>query len=481
MYLIKRSELYYYILLILLILAGCHSLSPKLPGPVIIPESYNMDRDTISIGFLPRKNFFTDTNLVKLIDTAVKYNFDLQRAIQRIEIARANLRLSKGRFLPGIAPGISAGVDKYGDYTMNGVGNFDSNLSPNLSNDQRIPDPTPDYFIGLRSAWEISLWGNFRNQKKAAYARFLSSETGKHLVTTTLVSEIAALYYDLLALDNELLTIRNNIILQQTALEMIKVMKEGARANELAVRQFQAQLLDTQGLEVSKQQDIIRSENKINLLLGRFPQPIIRGKPIREQIFPANTKAGLPSSLLNRRPDIRQAELELTAAHADVKAARAAFFPTLTISAYSGFNSFKTPLLFTTPASLAYGALTGLTAPLFNRNLLSSNFRRGKAEQMDAYYAYQKTIVTGFQEVVTNLNGIKNYEKIYNLKEQEVENLLKAVTVSKDLYMTGYATYLEVITAQKSVLQAELELSEVKKDQFISLIELYRSLGGGWQ
>lgn len=464
------------------LLSGCNALKPVvMPDGLKVPVTFEGEKDSTGVAFMSRKDFFKDTNLVKLIDTALKYNFDMLRAVQRIEIARAFLSMSRGKFLPGLSAAGSAGIDKYGDYTMNGVGNYDSNLSPNVTDKKRIPNPTPDFFLGLRSSWEIGLWGNFRNLKRASYSRFLSSQKGRHLVMTTLVTDIANLYYHLLALDNELLTIRKNIKLQQTALEMIRIMKEGARANELAVRQFKAQMLDTQGLEAKKEQDLVRAENQLNLLMGRFPQTIVRGRPIREQELPKYASTGVPSAMLVNRPDIQQAELELTAARADVKAARAAFFPSLTISAYGGLNAFTSSLLFTTPASLAYGAAGGLIAPLFNRNVIRSSYRRTKAEQLDAYYVYQKTVVMGFQEVVTSLNGIRNYEKVYSLKEEEVENLFNAVTVSKDLFMTGYASYLEVITAQKYVLDAELELSEAKKEQFLYFIELYRSLGGGWE
>ncbi|MBC7389543.1 MAG: TolC family protein, partial [Opitutaceae bacterium] len=300
-------------------------------------------------------------------------------------------------------------------------------------------------------------------------------------IITSLVADIATLYYELLALDNELLTIRKNLDLQQKAMNTIQDLKIGGKANELAVKQFEAQFLDTKGLEVQIQQNIIKAENILNVLLGSFPKKIVRGLPIRDQSLPDQATAGIPSLMLVRRPDVRQAEFELVASKSDVKLARAAFLPSLTIGAYGGFNAFKAPLLFSNPASLAYGAISGLTMPLLNRSLIRSNYKKSVAYQLDSYYAYQKTILNGFQEVVTSLNGIKNYELIYLIKEEEVDALLKAVIASKDLFEAGYATYLEVITAQKLVLKAELELSEAKKNQFNTVIELYRSLGGGWE
>ncbi len=469
--------------LLCIFLNSCNVFKPVVgKAGHAMPDKFVSGQDSSnSIGFIPRGLFFTDSNLIHLIDTALTYNLDLQRALQRMQYANAGNLYAKGRYLPTINAGVGVGVDKFGKYTMNGVGNFDSNLSPNLTNDQIIPDPYRDLFAGVRSSWEISLWGNNKNLKKAAKARFLSSEVGKNLIITTLVAEIATLYYDLLALDNELVTIRKNLDLQEKAMNTIHDLKNGGKANELAVKQFEAQFLDTKALEVHIQQEIIKTENILNVLLGSFPKKIIRGLPIRNQLLPEQTATGIPSSMLVRRPDIRQAELELTAAKSDLKLARAAFLPSLIIGAYGGFNAFKAPLLFSSPASLVYGAISGITMPLINRTAIKSNYRKSIAYQLDTYYAYQKTILSGFQEVVTSLNGIKNYELVYQIKEEEVEALLKAVIASKDLFEAGFASYLEVITAQKSVLKAELELTEAKKVQFHSVIELYRSLGGGWE
>jgi outer membrane protein TolC len=258
-------------------------------------------------------------------------------------------------------------------------------------------------------------------------------------------------------------------------------MKEAGRSNELAVKQFEAQLLDTRSIELELEQEIIGVENKLNFLLARFPQPIKRGLPIREQKFPDRIQAGIPSQLLAQRPDIVQAEFELQAAKADVRVARAAFFPTHNLAAYAGYNSFKPELLLKSPESIALGALGGLSAPLWNQRLIRSNYRRYNSQQFNAFYNYQKLIVNSVQEVVTTMNGIENYNKIYYLKQQQTEALYEAVAASKELFVAGKASYLEVISAQEKVLHSELEWSEVRKRQFISLIDLYKALGGGWQ
>ncbi len=467
---------------IIILTASCTALRKSiLPNMVNLPSNYtSTERENKNDSLLSPKDFFSDTCLVALIDLALTNNFDLLRAVQRIEYAKANYLVTKAAFLPSLNGSARAGVDKFSKNTMNGLGNFDTNLSPNISSENRIPNPTPDYFLSLTTSWELGLWGKYRNYRKSGYNRLLASEKGKHLVQTAIIAEVATLYYRLLALDAELEIINRNLILQQTAVDNIDILKQGARANELAVQQFTAQLLDTKALFSMKKQEIIHTENLLNVLLGRFPSKITRGQNIIAQSIPKEIYTGIPTNLLYQRPDIRQAELSLAATSADVAVARAGFFPSLTLNGYAGYNSFNSSLLFA-PASVAYGAMAGLIAPMFNKNQIKANYRRSRAEQMDAFYAYQKAVVTGYQEVVTNLKGIENYQIVYNLKAQEVEALNKAVSASNDLFFAGSASYLDVITARKYVLQTELDLTNTKKEQFLYMIDLYRALGGGWQ
>jgi multidrug efflux system outer membrane protein len=456
--------------LILVFISSCKiSTPPPLPVVTEMPDTYTGDRDTTTDGTIRWQEFFTDPHLIELIEIALQNNLDLLTAIQRVEIARANFTIREGAFFPSLS-----GVGS------TNLGNVNQNMVGNASQDQRVNNIREEYFLGLQSSWEADIWSKLKNQKKAAWSRFLASEKGKHLVTTSLVAEIARLYYELLAVDNELEVVRKNIDFQEIAVEIIKIQKMGGRATELAVQQFTAQLLSTKALEKEKEQRLIELETELNLLMGRYPEPIIRDKDISELPLPESVHEGIPSTLLLNRPDIQQAELELMASEADLQAARAAFLPSLTISPYVGLNAIKTSILFQTPESLAVGMLGGVTAPIFNKKRIRADFNRSVAERAEAFYAYQRTIITGYGEVVNNMRGIDNLEQIYELKEQEVQVLLNAVSTSNVLFTSGYATYLEVITAQKSVLEAELELANIKKGIFHSVIGLYRALGGGW-
>ncbi|WP_240773441.1 TolC family protein [Pontibacter sp. SGAir0037] len=444
---------------------------PPLPSLSQMPASFNGNTDTTSIGNIHWKDFFEDKHLLSLIDTALKNNPDLLAAVQRIEVARADLAIARGAMLPSVDARFRSRSGNIYNNLLNGT----------INGDRNTVTQTENYFLGLQSTWEIDLWGKLKNRRKAAFARFMASEKGQQLLTTTLVAEVAQLYYDLLGLDNELEAIEKNIALQENALEIIKIQKIGGRATELAVQQFHAQLLRTRSLGLEKRQQIIEVENQLNLVLGRYPQPITRGESILLQHLPKVISAGVPSDLLLRRPDIQQAELELLAADADVESARAAFLPSFTITPYAGVHTRSLPAIFNTPESLVLGFLGGITAPIFMNGQIRADFARSSAINKEAFYNYQKHILTAYQEVASNLQKVENYKNVYALREEEAEVLTSAVSTSNDLFMAGYASYLEVITAQGSVLEAELSKANTRKEIFLALIDLYRSLGGGWQ
>ena len=457
---------------IILLASSCKVADlPQLPSADPLPLTFDGDADTISMGDLIWEDFFNDPYLLTLIDTALNNNLDLQVASQRIELAQADYLRSKGALLPSLEGRVAANV-----------GRIANNNDP--GGDQSVADRRNGlgqvYFVGFRSSWEADLWGKLRRRREADYARFLASEKGRHLVITSLVSEVARLYYELLGLDNELETILKNVEFQEVALQMVKIQKIGGRATELAVQQFQAQLLRTQSLGYEKRQRIIEVENQLNLLLGRFPQPIARGTSILEQNLPKVVRAGVPSSLLRRRPDVRQAEFRLAAMQADVEAARAEFFPSLVLEPYAGVDVDRLSALIN-PEAMVIGAFAGLTAPIFNKNRIRANYDRATAETMIAAYEYQQSVLDAYQEVLSNLKRVENYREVYKLRKEEAEVLTAAVSTSNDLFAAGYATYLEVITAQARVLEAELSVTNTRQEIFVTAIDLYRSLGGGWR
>ncbi len=445
-----------------------------------LPAKYAVRADSSNVAQINWKQFFKDSTLIGLIDTALANNLDLQMAYQRINVARSNVKFSKGLSAPFIKGAASVGQQNYGDYTQEGVGNYDTNFSKNVTEDQHMAPDLKDFAIGLQTSWELDVWGKLRNKRKAATGKYLSSVEGKNWVITNLIAEIATTFYELLALDYELEIINETIILQTNQLSIVITQKEAGRANELAVKQFEAQMLHSKGLQIEVSQKIIEAENKLNYLMGRYPQYITRDVKHFTSTTPTEVTIGIPSDLLSNRPDIKQAEYELTASKANVKSAKAAFYPSFTISGALGFHSFN-PDFFISPQAVVYNIFGGLVAPLINQSAIKASFRSAKAEQLQAMYNYQKVILNGYIEVYNQMVYINNLNKIYMLKNHEVEVLTTSIETASELFLTGRATYLEIIVTRSAALQSRLELINIKKRQFNSVVQIYKALGGGWK
>jgi multidrug efflux system outer membrane protein len=461
---------------------GCSA--PKLSSVKEIkplPDAYEakMPIDSNNVARLHFSDFFQDPDLIALINKVLTNNLDNKISSERIKIATAYLEARQGALLPSVTAGLRASGTHYGKHTMEGVGNFDTNLSPNIDNSQQIPTfITPDYWLGLSASWEIDLWGKLNSLKGAAMERFLATQQGKDLLNAALVTHTATLYYELVMLDKEVSILNQNIKLQEKALEVVKIHKEVGRATELAVQQFDAQLSNTKASLYSIKQEIVATENKLLELTGSYTGAIKRGASIDTRSIQYLAQHGNPNQLLEYRPDIRMSYHELAASHADAKAARAAFFPSLTIGAFAGFNSFNAEQLFN-PTSIAYQLIGGLTAPVFQKRQLKAGFKVATAEQEIAFLNYQKTVNGAFQEVKTLLSYIANNQQILTEKRKEVSALDKGLHVSQDLYVNAYATYLEIIAAQKSKINAEMDLIKTERNHVNILIQLYKALGGG--
>lgn len=442
-----------------------------------VPESYGNASDTTNMGTKPWKSFFKDKNLVDLIDTALQNNQELKITLQEIEIAKNDIRVRKGALLPTVGLRAGTGVEKVGRYTSQGAGDATTEIKPGME----TPDPLTDFSLAAYANWEVDIWKKLRNSKKAAVSRYLSSIEGKKFVQTNLIAEVADSYYELLSLDNQLAVIQQNIKLQNNALDIVKVQKEAARTTELAVQKFQAEVLASQSMEFETLQKIKETENRINFLLGRYPQEIKRDQSNFLSMQPVGVNSGIPSQLLDNRPDVKQAELELAAAKLDVKTARAEFYPSLDISASYGLQAFKSSYLFTFPESVLYSLAGDITAPLINRNAIKAEFNNANARQLQAMYNYERTVLNAYLEVSNQLSKITNLDKSYTLKSQQVEALNKSIDVAGDLFKSARADYFEVLMTQRDALESKLELIETKQEQLNASIHVYRDLGGGWK
>lgn len=463
---------------VLLVINGCKlSKSSETTNSNKIPETYDGKKDSLNIANYSWKEFYKDPNLVELIDLALKNNIDVAIALQKIEMMRAHVGKAKGDLFPNLGFNLGSSMRRFGLYTMDGAGNISTDITPG----QIVPVNLPDYYIGLQTTWEVDIWGKLRNKKKSAFLKYLSSVEGKNLVITNLIADLVSNYYELLALDNKLEIIKETIQIQESAFELVSVQKKAAEANELAVKQIKAQLLNTKAIEYDIVKQTIAVENQINFILNRFPQTIKRQKDIFNQTHNYSKEIGNPLDLLTNRPDIKQAELDMIASKADLKSAKAAFFPALTINGAYGYQAFQTGYLFNTPQSIAYSFLGNLLTPLLNRNNIKSEYKIASAAQKQAYLEYQKAILNGFNEVYFQLKNMENLNKMVELKTEEVSVLSEAIEVSFDLYKTGRADYIEVLTSQRSALSSKMELVDLKQQQFRSKIDLYKVLGGGWK
>lgn len=465
------------LVLICLAYAAC-----KIPQVAIrnenknVPGAFNDSKDTLNAATIKWRQFFNDKYLVDLIDTALQNNQELNLTLQEIEIAKNEVRAKKGEILPSVGYRAGAGLEKVGLYTSQGAGDASADITPG----KKVPEVLPDYQVGITANWEADIWHKLRNAKKAATMRYLSTVEGKNFVVTNLIAEVANSYYELLAFDNQLDIVKKNITLQSNALELMKIQKQATRVTELAVRKFEAEVYNSKSLEFSIQQNITETQNRINFLLGRYPQPIKRNRESFNDLIPTLVKVGIPSQLLANRADIKQAELGIASAKLDVKVAKAQFYPSFGISATLGFQAFNPSYLVRAPESLLYSLAGDLAGPLINKNAIKASYLTANAKQIQAVYTYEKTILNGYIETANQLSNINNLEKTYNLKAKQVEALTQSVEISNDLFRSARADYFEVLMTQRDALASKLELIETKKQQLNAVVNIYQALGGGW-
>ena len=474
-----KNKIYKYLL------GGCVCLgctACKIPALIeknedkTVPANYYNSQDTINSAKLNWKEYFSDPNLTALIDTALKNNQELNITLQEIEIARNEIRARKGEYLPFVGIKAGAGVEKVARYTSRGAMEANTEIKPG----KEMPEPLADFDLAVQATWEIDAWHKLHNAKKAAVNRYLSTVEGKNFVITNLIAEIANSYYELLALDNQLDIVKKNIDIQNNALEIVKLQKEATRVTELAVKKFEAEVLNTKSLRYDILQQITETENRINFLLGRQPQPVLRNAQAFNAFVPNAVHAGVPSQLLANRPDIKQAELDLAAAKLDVKVAKAQFYPSLGISASVGYQAFNPSYLFRTPESVLYSLAGDLVAPLVNKNAIKATYYNANAKQIQAVYNYERTILNAYFEVANQLAKINNLEKSYDLKAKQVEALTQSIDISNDLFRSARADYMEVLLTQRDALESKFELVETKKKQMNAIVNIYQALGGGW-
>lgn len=478
-----RNNKYFILIALSFSISACKApVATVVSGDIetTVPQNFgeNLAIDsTNNEAITPWREFFTDQALVSLIEEGLHNNKDLLITLQEVEIAKSEVAAKRGNMAPTVGYNIGAGLSKAGRYTSEGAGDATTEIKPG----KEMPDPLADFQGGFTLDWEVDIWNKLRTEKKSAVMRYLSTVEGKNFVLSSLIAEIATKYYELLSLDNQLDIIAEYIRLQEKALEVSKIQKEAAAATELAVKQFEAELAKAKASEFTIRQSIVENENEINTLLGRYPQPIKRDKASFMSIVPNTIYTGIPSQLLQNRPDIKQAEFELQAAKLDVEVARKEFYPSLNISAALGLDAFKPSYLVEIPKSVAYNVTAGLAGPLINRSAIVSKFKEADAKQIEALYQYEKTILQAYIDVSNQLSKISNTDEYYKLKMQESQILDRSIDISSQLFRNSRADYLNVLMVQRDALDAKIDLIQAKENQLSTVVNIYKSLGGGWK
>lgn len=438
------------------------------------PENFrsaSVSKDTTSIGDTEWKNFFTEKDVVQLIDSAVARNNDLQIATKNIEIAHYRFTQSKWGNIPEVNLSVAASTSNPSDNSFTGK-NLGQALGQNHIN---------DFTAGATLSWEADIWGRIKNQKKEAFAGYLQSEEVKKALQTTIVANVSKGYYNLLMLDAQLDIARQNLKLNDSTTNIIKLKYDAGQVTSLAIQQSEAQKLNAAQLIPLLEQNIAIQENALSVLTGSFPDSKKRSIRLSALEVKNNTAIGIPSSLVSRRPDVKSAELALKAANASVGVTKANLYPALRITAQGGVNSFEASNWFNIPASL-FGTLAGgLTQPLLNNKKVKTQYHIAVAEREKAVLNFRQSVLVAVSEVSDALVKVEKLQQQESFLQQRVKTLQQAIKNANLLFKNGMAEYLEVLTAQSNLLQSELELANIKREQLSANTELYRALGGGWK
>ncbi|MES2577307.1 MAG: TolC family protein [Bacteroidota bacterium] len=438
------------------------------------PENFrnaSVSTDTTSIGDLEWKNFFTAKDITQLIDSAITRNNNLQIATKNIEIAQFRFTQSKWGNVPQANLFVNASTSNPSDNSFTG-----KNLSQALGQNH-----IDDYSAGISLSWEADIWGKIRNQKKGAFAEYLQSEEVKKALQTTIVANVSSGYYNLLMLDAQLQIARQNLKLNDSTTKIIKLKYDAGQVTSLAIQQSEAQKLNAAQLIPLLEQNIAIQENALSVLTGSFPNSKQRSIRLSSIEVKNNASIGIPSSLVSRRPDVRSAELALKVANANVGITKADLYPSLKITAQGGLNSFETSNWFNIPASLFGTIAGGLTQPLLNNKKVRTQYNIAVAEREKAVLSFRQAVLVAVSEVSNALVKVEKLALQEAFLQERVKTLQQATKNSNLLFKNGMAEYLEVLSAQANILQSELELANMKREQLIANIELYRSLGGGWK
>jgi multidrug efflux system outer membrane protein len=419
-------------------------------------------------------DFYSDPILARLIDEGVANNRELKIRNEEVQIARNEILARQGAFLPFLTYGAQTGFDRSSRYTRDGAVDEGLTIPPG----GRILNPLPMSSYGLNFYWTPDFFRALRNARDAAMQRYYAASERRYYFVTRLVADIAENYYRLQSLDARIAVIDLTIDNMSNSLAVAELRLNFARGSALPVFRFQAEVKRNQALKLVVNQDVIVAENRINVLLNRFPGPVERSPVNFTEVQIHALDVGLPGQLLANRADIRAAEREIIASGLDVRVARTRFYPAFAISAGIGYQAFNPRYLFDVNALVA-NAAGSLVAPLVNKKAIQADYMSANARQLQALYDYQRIVINAFTEVVNNVTTVQNYQRSIELKRMQLASLVASVDTATSLFQGARIEYIEVLIAQRDLLEARTTLIETKREQLLAVVNAYQALGGG--
>ncbi|MES2456678.1 MAG: efflux transporter outer membrane subunit [Bacteroidota bacterium] len=457
-----------YIIIGLTVLSLTACVSQKYERPAVNSNGLYRDNtttDTTTIADLPWKTLFADATLQTLIQQGLNENLDLKQAIERIKIAEATLYQNRMALLPSLSADLSVTDAKQSKAALN--------FPPGVN----INTETQTYRAQLSTSWEADIWGKLSSAKRSAYASLLQTDAAKRAVQTQLIANIANTYYNLLALDKQLSITEQTVGIRQRDVETMKALKEGAVVNGAAVVQSEANLYAAQVTIPDLKRNIKEAENALSVLLGKGPGAIERSNLDAQQVY-SSLQTGVSAQLLQNRPDVQAAEFAFRAAFENKNVAKAFFYPALTLTANGGLSTLDVKNFFDN--SIFYNLIGGITQPIFNRGQNKARLRTAEAQQQQAFYSFQQSLLTGGQEVSNALFAYQTAAEKETVRARQIASLTKAVDFTKELLRYSSATnYTDVLTSEQSLLAAQLNSINDRLQKLQSVVNLYKALGGG--
>ena len=461
--------------IMLLVLPSCGIPHTRKVDPApCLPETFNGASSPENSALLTVEEFYNDPMLTGLIREALVGNRELRSLNEEVQIASNEILSRSGQYLPFISVNAGAGLDRASRFTLEGSGVNDDPFLPG----RFLPNPRGNFLGGLNFTWQLDIYRQLRDARIAAERRYEAASERRNFFVTRMVADIAENYYRLMALDKRIENLNLTIELQERSLQIAEAQKEAGRGTELGVLRFRAEVRRNQSEKLIVNQDIIETENRINFLVNRFPQAVQRVSDGFFELTLGAVNVGVPSQLLQNRPDVRQNERNVAATGLDLRVARINFFPQLVLNAGTGLQAFDVRYLFE-PQAVVGNIAGGLVGPLVNRRGIKAQYMTANAQQLQALYDYQRTILNAFTEVVNRITMVENYSNSLKIKTLQLEALSASVEVANNLFQSARTEYIDVLFAQRDLRDARMVLIDTKQQQLTAIVNAYQALGGG--